>query len=66
MGHKKIHPMSENNTNRDFYNKFWKHIKIVDPKSWAHWDIVKQFEGRRCLEIGPGTRPKIKVKIIIF
>ncbi|MDO8551629.1 MAG: class I SAM-dependent methyltransferase [bacterium] len=47
--------------NRSFYNKFWKNYSIPDPKTWPHWQIIGKFKNKTCLEIGPGTRPKIPI-----
>lgn len=47
--------------NRENYNKAWKHYTLQDPQMWPHWQFIQQFKGKKCLEIGPGVRPKIPI-----
>jgi len=44
------------------YNRIWKCGDILSPKIWSTWEIIKNFQGKRNLEIGPGNLPKIPIK----
>lgn len=48
--------------NQNLYDIFWGGYKIPDPDFWPHWEVIKHFQGKRCLEIGSGTKPRIPVK----
>lgn len=47
--------------NKETYDKTWKHYVIQDPSIWPHWQFIKKFSGKTCLEIGAGARPKIPI-----
>jgi len=49
-------------TNRGRYNKVWKHASAQEPHIWPSWEIVKDFQGKRCLEIGCGNYPKLPLE----
>lgn len=49
----------KNNINTSFYNNLWQNGVIQNPKNRFTWEIVKGFEGERCLEIGCGNSPII-------
>lgn len=44
------------------YNQMWKRGNVQNPKAWSLWKIVKDFQGKINLEIGPGNYPKIPIK----
>lgn len=48
--------------NQKYYNSLWSTSRIFPPRHWAHYSIINSFPHRKCLEIGPGTKPKIPVK----
>lgn len=54
--------LSIQNSNKNYYNKIWKNSHIFDPTTWPHWKIIQQYTNCTCLEIGPGTKPKIPIK----
>lgn len=45
--------------NKRRYDILWKQYGIADPKFWPQWEVIKKYQGKQCLEIGPGTKPKI-------
>jgi len=44
------------------YNDFWKYLEIQKPENWSTWEIVKDFQGKKILELGPGNYPKTPLK----
>ena len=51
-----------NSYNKSWYDTFWKNYKIPKADFWPHWQIIKPILKGKCLEIGPGTKPKLPVK----
>jgi SAM-dependent methyltransferase len=47
--------------NKEYYELFWKNRYYIGPEKWPHWQMLREYMQGRCLEIGPGTRPKIPV-----
>lgn len=54
--------MNSINANRKHYNALWSFSYLFSPSHWAHYSIILSLPHKRCLEIGPGTKPKIPVK----
>jgi len=48
--------------NRKRYNQVWKHASLPAPHIWPSWEIVKEFQGKRCLDIGCGNYPKVPLQ----
>lgn len=44
------------------YNQIWKRGNVQNPESWSAWKIVKDFQSKTNLEIGPGNYPKIPIQ----
>ena len=44
------------------YNQIWKHGDVQSPEIWSVWDIIKDFQGKKNLEVGPGNYPKIPIE----
>lgn len=51
-----------NKFNQKYYNCLWSASRIFPPRHWAHYSIINKFAHRKCLELGPGTKPKISIK----
>ena len=49
-------------SNENFYNKLWKTSRVFKPTHWGHWEVIKNLNSEKSLEIGPGTKPKISIK----
>lgn len=45
--------------NSRFYNSVWRLGSLQDPKLRSTWDLVKKYQSKKCLEIGPGNTPII-------
>ncbi|MBI2338704.1 class I SAM-dependent methyltransferase [Candidatus Daviesbacteria bacterium] len=54
--------MNTVDTNFKHYNALWASSYLFSPSHWAHYSIILALPHKRCLEIGPGTKPKIPVK----
>ncbi|MCP6718797.1 MAG: methyltransferase domain-containing protein [Patescibacteria group bacterium] len=52
--------------NKKIYNRIWKSGDIQKPESWSLWEITKNFQGKKSLEVGPGNYPKIAIKNSYF
>jgi len=48
--------------NPKIYDKLWKNGSVQKPTTWSLWKIIKDFEGKRNLELGAGNCPRIPVK----
>ena len=48
--------------NRTYYNKVWRFSPFFDPQGWGSWKIIQELLGKKNLELGPGTKPKIPLK----
>lgn len=48
--------------NLKHYNALWSFSHLFSPSHWAHYSIILSIPHKRCLEIGPGTKPKIPIK----
>lgn len=44
------------------YNQIWQRGDPQKPQIWSTWEIIKNFQGKRNLEIGPGNYPKIPIE----
>jgi len=44
------------------YNQIWNCGDVQRPEAWSVWKIIKDFKGKKNLEIGPGNWPKIPIK----
>lgn len=44
------------------YDQLWQSIDIQNPEIWSLWKIIKDFQKKKNLEIGPGNYPKIPIK----
>ncbi len=45
------------------YNRMWNSIDVANPSIWPHWSLISKFKKQKmCLELGPGAKPKIKIK----
>lgn len=47
--------------NKNHYNRSCKYLPVFDPQKWPQWEIISKFQESTCLEIGPGTRPRIPI-----
>lgn len=47
---------------KERYNQIWECGDVIKPEKWSVWEIVKNFQEARNLEIGPGNFPKIPIK----
>jgi SAM-dependent methyltransferase len=49
--------------NRRFYETFWSDTALVEPSRFNTWPLVSGLaaSGPRCLEIGPGLRPRLPI-----
>lgn len=52
----------EEYNNPKIYDQLWRCGGIQKPTIWSLWNITKDFEGRRNLELGAGNCPRIPVK----
>lgn len=48
--------------NLKHYDSLWSFSRLFSPSHWAHHAIIRSLPHKRCLEIGPGTKPKIPIK----
>ncbi len=48
------------------YDEVWEHASLQEAHIWPTWEIVKSFQGKRCLEIGCGNYPKLPHEGSIF
>lgn len=48
--------------NLKHYDALWSFSHLFPPSHWAHYSIINSLSHKRCLEIGPGTKPKIPIK----
>lgn len=48
--------------NKAHYDRYWKFSEVINPSIWPQWRITKNFKNKKCLEIGPGLRPRISLK----
>lgn len=44
------------------YNQVWRYGDVQEPETWSVWEVIKDFEGKKNLEIGPGNYPKIPIE----
>lgn len=44
------------------YNQIWGCGDVQMPEIWSVWEIIKDFQKKTNLEIGPGNYPKIPIK----
>jgi len=44
------------------YDQVWENFSIQNPQSKYTWSLVKEFEGKPCLEIGCGNNPIIPLQ----
>lgn len=58
--------MPMENINKEIYEAIWKKTDVQKPEVWSIWEIIKDFQNKKCLEIGPGKYPKIPVKSGFF
>lgn len=49
-------------TNFKHYDSLWSFSRLFSPSHWAHYSIIRTLPHKQCLEIGPGTKPKIPIK----
>lgn len=49
--------MGDRNSKR--YNQLWGHVSVQNPSVWSTWSLLKDFKGKRCLEVGCGNYPRI-------
>lgn len=54
--------MAEKYNNPKIYDRLWKYGSVQKPTIWSLWKILKDFEGKRNLELGAGNCPRIPVK----
>jgi len=47
---------------RERWNLIWGCGDVQKPEAWSVWEIVKNFQGKENLEVGPGNYPKIPIK----
>lgn len=52
--------------NSSFYNQVWRGGGIQKPTLRSTWEVVKEFEGERCLEIGCGNSPIVPLSNSYF
>lgn len=51
-------------TNRDFYDRLWSGASLVEPERFNTWPLIQTLtrDAPRCLEIGPGLRPRLPLQ----
>ncbi len=54
--------MNVRRRNAEHYDRYWQSYPVQAPQTWSVWPVISEFEGKKCLEIGPGTKPKIPIK----
>ena len=54
--------MAEKYNNPKIYDRLWKYGSVQKPTIWSLWKILKDFEGKRNLELGAGDCLRIPVK----
>lgn len=54
--------MNPADTNLKYYNILWSFSYFFSPSHWAHHSVIISLSHKRCLEIGPGAKPKIPIK----
>ncbi len=54
--------------NRAFYDRLWTDARLIGPERFNTWPLVQSLAsgGARCLEIGPGLRPRLPVAGTVF
>lgn len=52
--------MKDNQTAR--YERLWQRVEVLGPQNWSTWEIVKDFQDKQNLEIGPGKYPRIPIE----
>lgn len=48
--------------NLKHYDSLWSFSRLFSPSHWAHYAIIRSLPHQKCLEIGPGMKPKIPIK----
>lgn len=54
--------MNSDDINLKYYDVLWSASHLFSPSYWAHYPIILSLPHKRCLEIGPGTKPKIPIR----
>ena len=53
--------------NRRFYDALWTDARLIGPERFPTWDLVRGLAaGARCLEVGPGLRPRLPLAGTVF
>jgi len=48
------------------YDRMWKNSDVQNPAIWPMWEVAKNFNSGKNLEIGPGNRPRIPISGAYF
>ncbi|MEK6968684.1 MAG: class I SAM-dependent methyltransferase [Nanoarchaeota archaeon] len=48
--------------NKEYYDEIWTTSSPMSHSKWPAWQKIKNYQGSKMLEIGPGIRPRIPVK----
>ena len=54
--------MNITDVNLKYYDILWSSSHLFTPSHWAYYSIILSLPHKRCLEIGPGTKPKIPIE----
>lgn len=54
--------MNSADINLKYYDILWSTSHLFSPSHWAHYSIILSLPHKRCLEIGPGVKPKIPIR----
>lgn len=52
----------EENKNPAIYNKLWQQLEVIELDFGPSWEIIREFQEKAILEIGPGHLPRIPIK----
>lgn len=47
---------------KERYKQIWECGDVQKPGIWSVWEIIKDFKGKRNLDVGPGNYPKIPIE----
>src|SRR3989344_8874607 len=54
--------MEEKYNHPKIYDRLWKYGSVQKPAIWSLWKIIREFKGKRNLELGAGNCPRIPVE----
>ena len=50
------------NKNSAIYNRLWEQVDVIKLNFGPSWEIIRKFQNKKMLEIGPGHFPRIPIK----